>query len=126
MTSSKVVSKSRWGGWGCGPFPGGKFPIYSSPFPNTWVPIKRTNGIVAVAAMLRAALGVHEIRAFYPPRAMLVQSPFSFFLFNSFSLSLTFYIPLRSFEHSIIVLLILCFFFPSYHIFSLLLRVICF
>lgn len=55
MTSSKVVGKSREGGRG--PFPRGKFPIYSSPLPNTWEPIKRMNGIVAVAAMLRAALG---------------------------------------------------------------------
>lgn len=62
MTSSKVVGKCCGGG----PFPGGKFPIYSSPLPNTWEPIKRMNGIVAVAAMLRAALGVHEIRACYP------------------------------------------------------------
>lgn len=54
--------------------PGGKFPIYSSPLPNTWEPIKRMNGIVAVAAMLRAALGVHEIRARYPLWTMLFLS----------------------------------------------------
>lgn len=59
----KVAGKSREG-----PIrsPRGKFPIYSSPLPNTWEPIKRMNGIVAVAAMLRAALGVHEIRARRP------------------------------------------------------------
>lgn len=32
------------------------------------------NGIVAVAAMLRAALGVHEIRACYPLWTMLFLS----------------------------------------------------
>lgn len=53
--------------------PRGKFPIYSSSLPNTWEPIKRMNGIVAAAAMLRAALGVHEIRA----HRSLSLSPFS-------------------------------------------------
>lgn len=63
MTKPKVAGKS-WGGPTRSPR--GKFPIYSSSLPNTWEPIKRMNGIVAVAAMLRAALGVHEIRARRP------------------------------------------------------------
>lgn len=60
LEMTRPKSKSRGGPTRS---PRGKFPIYSSSLPNTWEPIKRMNGIVAVAAMLRAALGVHEIRA---------------------------------------------------------------
>lgn len=77
MTMPKVAGKSREGP---NRSPRGKFPIYSSPLPNTWEPIKRMNGIVAVAAMLRAALGVHEIRA---------RRPLLLFLPSSLSLALS-------------------------------------
>lgn len=86
MTGPKVAGKSQEGRTR---YPRGKFPIYSSLLPNAWEPIKRMNGIVAVAAMLRAALGVHEIRAHRPhflffslSLLFLLSNTLSFFLFS--------------------------------------------
>lgn len=90
--------------------PRGKFPIYSSSLPNTWEPIKRMNGIVAVAAMLRAALGVHEIRACRP---VFLSLSLSLLIFHFLSLSV-FFLLSSSFTFSLSLGPLPCSFLPFY------------